>query len=252
MNKIGVIYVAWGTKDYVPKSLAPWLAISGVTICGVSVQFAGFDGADDGTRDLLRRNLEAGHIQHLVDGPDHIPETTARSIALAWLVAQGCDTIWLVDSDEMYDTAMIQRIIAVVELNPWVDWWRVSFKNLVFDMKTHLAEPFTPPRIFRIIPNRYSSLRPACFTDDNDIGYRNPVDAPNGTIWPQTSLVSQTVPASWVWVPHITWQNDLRSRDKIRYQLEGRHWPQCQFAWDDQKGLVFNPALPAPKVIRDE
>ena len=57
------------------------------------------------------------------------------------------------------------------------------------------------------------------------------------------------IPQSVAWVRHITWQNDLRAKAKVEYQVH--RWGRCSFAWDDTKGLIFNPSLPAPKVMRD-
>jgi hypothetical protein len=224
---------------------------SSVHICAISTQFAGFEGEDDGTREFLRGALERGDIDKLVDSPDGMTEVEARGKALTWLAEQGVDFLHLVDSDELYDEESIKRIYDVVAINEWVDWFRVSLKNYVLDMKTYLAEPFCPPRIFRVRPNRYSNLRPALFTADNDIGYRDKGDMDSGTVWPQTVLASQTISANWVWVPHITWQNDLRSKQKTEYQT--RRWGNvCSFSWDDaQGGLIFNPVLPKPKVIHE-
>jgi hypothetical protein len=196
---------------------------------------------------------ERGEIDHLIDGPDDIRETEARGMALTYLVAQNVDAIWLVDSDELYDAESIQRLIEFVDQNPWTDWFRLSLKNYVIDRQTYLAEPFTPPRIFRTHPNGRGNHHPFIFIEDNDIGYKDVSAGPNAPIWHQMSFASQTVPANYVWVPHITWQNDSRARDKFFYQADARGWRKvCSFSWDDsQGGLIFSPALPRPKVARE-
>ncbi len=64
-----------------------------------------------------------------------------------------------------------------------------------------------------------------------------------------------TIPPSILNPKHYTWLNDTlsnktRSRLKEKYQRD-RGW-QCSFSWDDsQGGLIFNPTLPKPKVIRE-
>lgn len=263
--KVGVIYCAYNTVDMIDRSLDPWVktralgqigsqtdpAVHDFLVCAVNVAFAGFPiTSEDGTRERLRASRDAGNIDHLIEGPDNIPETTARGMALTWLMSQGVDLIWQVDSDEMYTIAQIDLILQTVNLNEWADWFRIAFKNYVFDEKTYLAEPFTPPRIHRVKPHRYANLRPHQFIADNDIGYMTKGEI-DGTVWSQDSLTSALIPnpSSRMQIKHITWMNDERSRKKVLYQ-QVRGW-KCSFAWDDQKGLIFNPALPVPKVIRE-
>lgn len=241
--RIGLIYCAYGTKDLVPKSLAPWYSIPDTLICAVNVCFDGFEGQDDGTRDLLRRNLDAGLLDRLIDSPDGMTETEARGKALIWLEDQGCDLIIQWDSDEVASTAEIQRMLRFIDDNPFFTWFRFSYRNLVFDTSTWLAEPFTPPRAFRVHTDGYTAHS---FGADNDIWYGGNITR---DIIPPHRFASLTIPTAIFNPLHYTWLNDERSRLKVAYQT-ARGW-QCSFAWDDSKGgLIFNPALPTPKVIR--
>lgn len=265
--KVGVILTGYNMAEYVRPCLDAWIAarvraLGGHTflICAVSVPFAGFpNDHEDDTVPLLRGELEDGHIDHLITEPKHIPETTARSMALTWLAAQGADVLWQVDMDEFITLDQIAYILKTIEMpgNEWVEWYRLSYKNYIFDDKTYLVDLFQPPRIHRVKSIRYPNLRAHCFIADNDIGYQDK-NEPNGTIWPQSSLASGTIvpvgPNAQASAPirHMTWQNSPRSKHKISYQLDSRRWPTCSFSWDDAKGLIFNPALPAPQVARDE
>lgn len=253
MSKIGIIYCAYNTREYVCPSLWPWVNIQykegtpEIVICAVNVRFARFNAdVEDGTREMLRGYLERGEIDYLIDGPDNIPETTARGMALHWLKDQGCDATWMVDSDEFYTIPEIGRILTFVSNNPWSTWFRLSLKNYVFDDRTYLADPFTPPRIHRI---RLRGYEAHSFSADNDIQYGGIITR---DIIPQDQFPSMIVPKEVAWVKHLTWQNNLRSKKKIEYQLKGRGWPQCSFSWDDSKGgLIFNPALPTPKTYTE-
>lgn len=257
MTHIGLIYCAYATKDYLARSLAPWVALRKagqvkVSICAVNVLFKGFEGSDDGTRELLRGYVDRGDIDHLVDSPDGIAEIEARGAALTWLRGQGCDVSWMVDSDEFYEVEDVINIVNAVEANPWCYWFRICLKNYVFDTKTYLADPFTPPRIHRIRAKHHDApVYAHSFIADNDIVYSNEEGDSSFRIH-QDELASRTIPQGYAWIPHITWQSNERSRLKIAYQLRGRGWPQCSFSWDDSKGgLIFNPALPTPKTIRE-
>lgn len=244
---IGLIFCAYGTKDYVHQSLRVWLDLRAaghqVTICAVNVRFAGFEGEDDGTREVLRGYLERGYIDNLIDGPDNVPEAIARGTALQYL-RDKVDLIWMVDSDEFYTMDEINSILRYMEENPWIAWARLCFKNYVMDDKTYLAEPFTPPRVFRVWA---ASYRVHSFSGDNDIAYGGTITR---DILSQERFASATVPKEIAWVKHLTWQSNDRSRRKIAYQT-ARWGNVCSFAWDDtQGGLIFNPALPRPKVIQ--
>lgn len=250
---IGVILTGFNMEEYVGPCLDAWrqardarLDGHDFLICAVSVPFAGFPvSEEDDTVECLAAHLVAGRIDHLIAEPRNIPETTARGMALNWLTLSGADIVWQVDIDEMYEFHEIARIVEFVDANPWAAWFRLSLKNYVFDEQTYLTEPFTPPRIHRV---RVDGYRAHSFSGDNDIQYGGAITR---DIVPQSRFPSVTVPPSVAWVKHLTWQNNDRSRRKIEYQLQGRGWPQCSFAWDDTKGLVFNPALPVPKVARD-
>lgn len=252
-QRIGIIYCAYGTEDYVPKSLAPWIdlrAQGNVLICALNLRFAGFEGKDDKTHDMLWACRVRKDIDHLIDGPDNIPETTARGMALTWLKQQGVDLVIQWDSDEMTDVASIQRTLAFIDANPFTTWFRFSYRNLVFDDKTWLADPFTPPRAHRIRAGTEAGCYTAhSFSADNDICYGHHIFR---DLHFQRDYPSMTIPAAVFNPKHYTWLNDERSKRKIDYQLRGRGWPSCQFAWDDaQGGLIFNPALPHPKVVRE-
>lgn len=246
---IGVIFCGWGTLDLVAQSLAPWIQLrrqSKCLICAVSVRFAGFDGEDDGTREYLRSALERGDIDHLVDGPDNILEVTARSLALSYLNKLGVTHTWLADSDELYEEAQIESIMTFVSANPWCVFFRLSLRNYVFDNKTYLAEPFTPHRIHRI--DSRSSCVAESFYEDNGIAYRSET---TNELFPDKAFASMTIPEGVAAIKHISWPNNQRGKLKQSYQWK-RWGGACSFSWDDsQGGLIFNPALPRPKVVHE-
>lgn len=258
MPKIGVIYSAYNARDYVAASLAPWVHLMyrygkmsmpvghssrpySFVICAVNVRFAGFEAeTEDGTRDLLRAYADRGDVR-LIDAPDNVPETTARGMALQYL-RDKVDAVWQVDADEHYAEADIHAILDYIAANP-ADWYRLSLKNYVFDESTYLIEPFTPPRIHRVNVRGY---RAHSFSGDNDIQYGGTITR---DIIPQDRFASLTIPASVANPRHFTWLSDDRSRRKCAYQWA--RWGNCSFVWDAAKGLMFNPAMPPPKVARD-
>lgn len=253
--KVGVLFVGWQCEDLLDHSLCPWIAARkdhlgghSFEICAVAVPFKGFEQpvALDRTVVALEDTLpfmDEGLISHLITSKEPLTEVEARGRALTWLVARGVDLVWQVDSDEMYTREEILRIMAFIEANPYVAWFRGSLRNAVFTPDQYLAEPFTPPRGFRTfvaIPRGplYDKLTLHGFSADNDCIYWSQLD---GSIYRQEQLPSMTIPTSVAWTRHLTWLNDERSRAKIAYQV-ARGW-SCSFAWDDARGgLVFNAA----------
>lgn len=245
---IGIIYTAFNMQDYLPRSIAPWVAARTsrlddhqFVIAAVSVPFIGFPNEGrDSTADILRKHLEDKEIDHLITGDQPMAETEARGAALTWLKSQDVEVVIQVDADEVYSERDISRLFRFVESQPYIGWFRVSLVNLVIDKKTRLTDPFTPPRIHRI---RFTGVEATHFSGDNDIAY-----GPRA----QETIANLTIPETVAAPKHLSWVADdevscARCRGKIRYQLEGRGWPQCSFAWDDDKGLIFNPSLLKPR-----
>lgn len=257
---VGVIFCGWGTKDLLDKSLTPWVNLraqwmgqfdrcSSIVICGLSVRFAGFEGEDDGTRYILKGYRDLNEIDYLIEGPDNIPETLARGMAAKWLIEQGCDVLVQYDSDEVALEEDLSRALLFIEQNPFVAAFRFSYRNLVFTPNQWLAEPFTPMRAFRVKFNRYTAHS---FYDDNNMLYQGSITR---DFKRDIDLPTMTIPAELFSPKHHTWLSDTsenreRSKNKVSYQTN-RGW-NCSFAWDDSKGgLIFNPNLPEPKVIRE-
>lgn len=250
--RVGVIFTAWQMAEYLPQSLGPWTDVRAqrlddheIVICAINVPFAGFPQAEtsDVTTQILKNRLEDQEIDHLITSDEPMAETEARGAALTYLKTRDVDIVVQWDADEITTEYDISRILRYVDGQPYVAWFRISYANLVFDRRTRLVDPFTPPRIHRV---QFGIDEATHFSADNDIAY-----GPRH----QSALPSMTIPEAVAAPLHYSWVADdetsrARCRAKIRYQLEGRQWPSCSFAWDDADGLIFNPALSAPRTQR--
>lgn len=264
---IGVIYTAFNMADLVSTSLAPWVdakraALDGHTlkICAVSVPFDGFDhgdAADDGTQSLLATAKHWDQIDHAIIHGTPMREVDARGAALRWLVDAGCDTTIMVDADEIWQMGEISAVFAYVKDHHYVAPFRLCYRNLVFDTKHALAEPFTPMRIHRVrLSGVYQDYRAAGFWDDNNVYYQtaNPINDNDAVR--DIDLATMTVPPTVACPLHHSWLSNERSKRKIAYQLVGRGWPECSFRWNETTNqLAFNEdyyarrGLPLPEVI---
>ncbi len=238
---VGVVFCAWQSEDYLWRALKPWLDAAAervpgqlnehpIRICAVSVPFVGFPQEPlDNTVALLQEYETQGEIDKLITSETPMKETEARGLALKWLVEQGVDILWQVDSDEEYTVAEIDRTLAFVAARPGMAWFRGSLKNYVFDTKTHLVDPFCPPRIHRT--KLASGHMAVGFIDDNNVFYANTEEQRRDTDFP-----SCQIPKSVQWVRHITWQDSPRSRAKCLYQWS--RWGNCSFKWNETENRL--------------
>lgn len=253
MSKFGIIFSAYNAQPYLSNALDPWIMARKTrlgghefVICAVSVPFEGFNQSrNDDTLDILAVSALFGKIDHVVHQDVPMKETEARGAALKWLVDQGVEASWIVDSDEFYTIAEIEQISSFVEASPLISLFRLCLKNYVFDSKTYLVEPFTPPRIHRIRP--YQSTAVACgFWDDNNVEYFR-----KSGKFHDIQLPGLTVPKSCAFVSHASWLNDERSKRKILYQNSRPGW-KCSFDWDDFRGgLIWRDGFPIPETAQD-
>ncbi len=258
--RIGVILVGHNMEEHVAPCLQGWvewrtqraaLGHDDLRICAVSSPFEGFPNEPlDGTRDHLRSYLARGEIDQLITSDAPLKETAARGAALRWLMGQQVDIVWQLDLDERYTERDLRCIVAFVEANPLVAWFRLSLRNAVFSPTTYLAEPFTPSRIHRA---RVGGYRLHSFCDDNDLLYGGTITR---DLKRQDQFASMTVPASCSLVRHLSWISDDRSRRKCEYQLS-RGWDPS-FRWDyEANQLRFNEAhfarrgLPLPEIVHE-
>lgn len=261
MNRIGVIAVGRDCADVLDSVLAPWIdamARHDIRICLLSATFKGMEGILPPAPDEATvRAMQGYHTKHAgrinaVAFDGYMTEAEVREVGRRVLMKQGVDLIWLLDCDELYTADNIDRIIAFVNRTPLVTWYKLSLRNYVFDDKTYLVDPFTPPRIWRCKAGEWVLHR--C-TYDNDMVYSTPA----GVEVADVALSTMTIPPALVLVKHLSWMNDARGQMKVRYQERHfAHGGGCSYAWDPVRGLVFNPAwyarnrLPLPETVRED
>lgn len=253
--KYGIIFCAYNCASTVEKCLEPWKEIKNsqfVYSC-VSVPFLQYKDSnilEDNTVELVHA---ANVMDYHITKPKFIQETEARGLCLQYLISQGCDIIIQVDGDELFILDNINNILDYVEKNPQAAWFKLSFKNYVFNENSYLEEPFTPARIYRV---NHTPFRLGKFYNDNNIGYIYGYgDGLTSEQLPFSDGVvkNKIIPKEIAWIKHITWLNNETSKNKINYQ-KSRGW-NCSYAWDEEKGLIFNPEFyigkSLPKLIKE-
>ena len=250
--KIGFLLCAFNQEHFLDKCLeclVPFAKNGEHIISCVSVPFSEYKDKDinfDATTEILKGKLKNGDIHYLFSEPQYISEAEARTCALKPLIKEGCDYIFLIDSDEQFSLEDFNKLSDYVNKSEFIDWWSISYKNYVGD--GYLEDPFTPPRIFK---SKIKNGNISHFYFDNDIIY---VDNSDQSINYKT-LASKTIPASVAWVPHFTWTNTEQNKIKIDYQ--NKHFGQCSYKWEDNQikinedYYIQNNEI-KPRIIYDE
>lgn len=260
--KIGILGMAYNSVDSIEKTLSPWILAKTEKLGGnefvistVSVPFAeyknvpGFEEDHDTSR-MLETLLVYDKIDYLTMSPLYMTEAEARSAGMGPLLIENCDIVWCVDlQDEYYTKKVISEIIDFVNLNKWTSWFSCNFRNYVFDSSHYLEEFFTPPRIFRTKTNGHTISK---FYYDNDLIF---VQDSSGKEVNYKSLPMMNMPKN-IFIKHLSWMNDLNSKNKIAYQL--KHFGHSSYKWNEiDDNLEINEEyykkynLPLPVVLKE-
>ena len=245
--KIGIIAQGRNCADVLDDVLAPWIEAMkkhDIFICLTSATFKEMEKLGEGPKNT--DNTEEKFWEYNRKHPNNIiqivfnkyaSEAESRNAARQELQKLGVDLIWLLDlSDEYYTVEQIDNIIKFVKSEPFSIWFRLSFKNYVFDKKTYLTQPFTPPRIWRTNLGGYKLVE--CVYD-NDFIYTNAIGAQIS----DKQLSNYIIPKSVAWIKHHSWLSDERSKGKILYQTSHfSHGAGCSYRWNDKEDkLEWNP-----------
>lgn len=255
---IGVLYCGFGNIEYVQQSMPVWLQTRDQKIGGhqwvisaVSVPFKEYKDTSFANDECATEYLKTLPLDYLVTEPKFVSEAEARNKALFYLLEQGCDWVWLADSDEMITLDNIINLALFIERDTLTTWFSFSYKNYVFNENTYLEDPFCPPRAFKVNSGSYILT---AFYHDNEVYY---TDINRGTK-DFKMLGSRNIPKNTCFIKHLTWLSDERSRLKTEYQSLRWKSENCSYRWNYQENkLEFNPEYfqkfnkTLPKVLTD-
>lgn len=216
--KIGILGCGYSCETYLDKVFAPWkeLKNDNLIISCVSARFKEYEDLginldNKATANKLNQYLLDGTIRSLVIPNEAMDEARARTQALKYLLDNKCEYIWLLDfADEVYTTKEITKTINYIEQEPFITWFQIELKNLIFTEKTYI-DGFRPPRIFKVRNSNNFILH--SFYYDNDTVYSNGKDSKSYKEFP--SLI---IPKNICNPLHYTWLDNETSKNKVNYQ----------------------------------
>lgn len=236
--KIGLIASAYNCAEFLEESLLPWktfkdeathkLVCSFVHNCFKENERLGLSiHSKDKTHEILNKYQQNSFLNYYSFSDKYLGEAEARNICLRNVLAEKVDYVWTIGLDEIYTVSEINKIISFIELNPFVDWFKINYKNYVFDGKQWI-DGFNPPRIFKT--SSHGGLKELYY--DDDFVYND------GTDYKNTPSVE--IPRSIAHVKHMTW---LHSNGKAKVEYQKARWGGngCSYSWDyEGNGLKFN------------
>ena len=253
--KIGLIASAYNCANFLDNCLKGWkefkgksdteLVCSFIHNCFEDNEDMGLPiSSPDNTHELLENEYNNDFLDYYNFSNKYLSEAGARSICLRNVLDDDVDYVWTIGIDEFYSSEEIDRILSFVKMNPLVDWFKVNYKNYVFDGKSWI-DGFCPPRIFKV--NTHGGLKELYY--DDDFVYEDGTD--------YKAMSSLEIPRNIAHVKHMTWLHE-NGKSKVEYQK--KRWGEngCSYSWDyKQNKLTFNDSFykktntPLPTLIKD-
>ena len=236
--KVGLIASAYNSASFLAECIEPWkklkekkeysLYCSFIHACFKENEELGFPlKSEDNTHNLLEKYYSENFLDYYNFSNAYLKEHDARNVCLKNVLQEGVDYVWTIGLDEIYTLEEIEKILKFVEFNPWVDWFKINYKNYVFD-GSQWVDGFCPPRIFKV--NTHGGLKSLYY--DDDFVYADGSD--------YKSLSSLEVPRNIAHVRHMTW---LHSNGKSKVEYQKKRWGEegCSYSWNyEENKLEFN------------
>ena len=236
--KIGLIASAYNCAEFLEECLEPWellkegsdheLYCSFIHNCFTENEELGLSlDSSDSTSEILEDKYNNGFLDYYNFSTKYLKEADARNVCLRNVLQDDVDYVWTLGLDEVYTLEEIKMILNFVKINPLVDWFKVNYKNYVFDGDAWV-DGFCPPRIFKV--NCHGGLKELYY--DDDFVYADGTD--------YKKLSNLEIPASIAHVKHMTW---LHTNGKAKVEYQKLRWGDtgCSYSWNySENKLEFN------------
>lgn len=239
--KIGITSIGYNCKEHLEKVFEPWqkikegalgneveVFISTAHACFIETYQCGYpNDSTDGTIEAFKRLRGKNVIDNLIkfDGPDY--EFNVWNSNLPFLFNKKIDLLFMLNMDEVWEVEEIKKLLSIINQNLEADYFKINFKNYVFDYNTYV-DNFIVPRVWKT--DRHGGIKRFHF--DDELTFKN------GTVDKQA--LCKTIDKSDIFPKHYSWvgSKDYLQR-KLKFQKE--HYKLCSYSWDDGKDcLVFN------------
>jgi len=253
--KIGLIASGYNCEQFLAECVAGWkqfkahgeheLVCSFVHNCFKENQELGFSRwSSDNTMEMFDSYFSEGFLDYYDVSKKYLNEHEARNICLKNVLSSDVDYVWTIGLDEIYSFEDISKILKFVQMNSFITWFKVNYKNYVFDGKQWI-DGFCPPRVFKVAA--HGGLKKLYY--DDDFVYND------GTDYKAAPCLE--VPRNIAHIKHMTW---LHSNGKAKVEYQKKRWGDdgCSYSWNyDENKLIFNTDfhkknnIPLPALIKE-
>jgi hypothetical protein len=251
--KFGILCNFYGFPQYLDQVLKSWQNVEDCVFAAASCKFDEYikiNYINEDTETVRILNSKYSNLFKYIYSDSISNDSTVRNYPLKYLLSQGVDYIWLLDEDEFYTQEEIEKIKKFIQLQQFIPFFRINFKNY-FNDTNHWIDGFCPPRIFKVKTNKLNLNR---FYFENDILYKDKDD--NNIDY--KSLSSVEIPKRIAHVKHYSWCGDKNFlKSKIKYQ-NARYNGICSYSWnEDRNELQLNDSfykkynIEKPKIYED-
>ena len=236
--KIGLIASAYNCSEFLEDCLNPWLDFKKESNHELYCSFIHkcfYENKElvlslnssDGTESILEAYYDNGLLDNYCSSQKYLKEHEARNICLKNVLDNKVDYVWTLGLDEVFTVEEINKILNFVEINSFVDWFKINYKNYIFDGSMWI-DGFCPPRIFKV--DSHGGLKELYY--DDDFVYADGTD--------YKKLPNLQIPSSIAHVKHMTWLHE-NGKAKVEYQKARWGDSGCSYSWNYQENkLEFN------------
>jgi hypothetical protein len=232
--KVGITFIGYECSELMPRALAPWIQIrknSSLVDCFESLKISLSHGcfeetaklgfpilSSDKSHEWMALQKELGNVDNFILYKDPMKEYDMWSGNYHWM-KDDIDFLVMLNHDEMWTPEEIQSLFRYVSFNPFVNYYKVNFKNYCIDENTWVDD-FIVPRMWWV--NRNVKLKG--FYKDELVEYEN------GVKDFQTAFAN--VPKNLLFPKHLTWVGS-KSYLQRKLHFQALRFGACSYRWDD-------------------
>lgn len=257
--KVGITFIGYECMELMPRALEPWISIRknpslvpGIQSLKISLSHGCFEEtaklgfpikSTDGSMDWMMREIANRNVDNCILYDEPMKEYNMWSGNYHWM-KDDIDFLIMLNHDEMWTLPEINLLFGFIEFNPWVDYYKINFKNYCINEQTWVDD-FIVPRAWWV--NRGRKLKG--FYKDELTEYED------GTRDFQRPF--GVVPKSLLFPKHLTW---IGSKSYLQRKLnfQALRFGSCSYAWDDKNDcLKLNEdfyakfGIPKPQLYHD-
>jgi hypothetical protein len=251
--KVGITFIGYECMELMPRALKPWQdirngclkidEIESVTIslthgCFEETAKLGFSiRSKDGSAEWMAKEADDKRVDNAF-----VLAFPAKEYDM-WTMnydrfKEEIDFMVMLNHDEMWTPDEIRQLFKYIAFNPWVDYYKVNFKNYCINENTWVSD-FIVPRMWWTKKN--SGLKR--FYKDELVEYNNG----KKDVECSFSVVPGITPK------HLSW---VGSKEYLKRKLnfQALRFGSCSYAWDEEKDCLklnddFYAKFPVPRPV---